>query len=87
MTSLPKDVAKLGQEIKLFGKWDTQEFVMLIPIFSCVDSTSRQRRGQGHLVDRLHTSATRSLLATHGRAICQEAVQEGANAHRRASSR
>jgi small subunit ribosomal protein S5e len=25
--TLPKDVSKLGQEVKLFGKWDTQEFV------------------------------------------------------------
>ncbi|KAF8893986.1 40s ribosomal protein s5-1 [Infundibulicybe gibba] len=24
-TTLPKDISKLGQEIKLFGKWDTQE--------------------------------------------------------------
>ncbi|KAG1766958.1 ribosomal protein S7 domain-containing protein [Suillus occidentalis] len=24
-TTLPKDVSKLGQEIKLFGKWDTQD--------------------------------------------------------------
>lgn len=26
-TTLPKDVSKLGQEIKLFGKWETQEYV------------------------------------------------------------
>jgi hypothetical protein len=25
--TLPKEVSKLGQEVKLFGKWDTQEFV------------------------------------------------------------
>ena len=25
--TLPKEVSKLGQEIKLFGKWDTQECV------------------------------------------------------------
>ena len=25
--TLPKDVSKLGQEIKLFGKWETQECV------------------------------------------------------------
>jgi small subunit ribosomal protein S5e len=25
--TLPRDVSKLGQEVKLFGKWDTQEFV------------------------------------------------------------
>jgi len=24
-TTLPKDISKLGQEVKLFGKWDTQE--------------------------------------------------------------
>ncbi|KAF7361780.1 40S ribosomal protein [Mycena venus] len=24
-TTLPKDISKLGQEIKLFGKWDTQD--------------------------------------------------------------
>ena len=23
--ALPKDISKLGQEVKLFGKWDTQE--------------------------------------------------------------
>ena len=26
--ALPKDVSKLGQEVKLFGKWDTQECVL-----------------------------------------------------------
>jgi hypothetical protein len=25
-TTLPKDISKLGQEVKLFGKWDTQEY-------------------------------------------------------------
>lgn len=25
VTTLPKDISKLGQEVKLFGKWDTQE--------------------------------------------------------------
>src|ERR1700722_186522 len=25
VTTLPKEISKLGQEIKLFGKWDTQE--------------------------------------------------------------
>lgn len=25
--SIPKDVSKLGQEVKLFGRWDTQECV------------------------------------------------------------
>jgi small subunit ribosomal protein S5e len=29
--TLPKDVSKLGQEVKLFGKWDTQEFVPSAP--------------------------------------------------------
>jgi hypothetical protein len=30
--TLPKEVSRLGQEIKLFGKWDTQEFVLsLLP--------------------------------------------------------
>ncbi|KAG9220653.1 hypothetical protein CCMSSC00406_0003752 [Pleurotus cornucopiae] len=24
-TTLPKDISKLGQEVKLFGKWDTQD--------------------------------------------------------------
>lgn len=24
-TTLPKDISRLGQEVKLFGKWDTQE--------------------------------------------------------------
>ena len=28
-TALPKDVSKLGQDVKLFGKWDTQECVMI----------------------------------------------------------
>lgn len=26
-TTLPKDISKLGQEVKLFGKWETQECV------------------------------------------------------------
>jgi len=25
-TTLPKDISRLGQEVKLFGKWDTQEY-------------------------------------------------------------
>ena len=28
--TLPKDVSKLGSEIKLFGKWDTQECVLCL---------------------------------------------------------
>jgi small subunit ribosomal protein S5e len=26
-TTLPKEISRIGQEIKLFGKWDTQEYV------------------------------------------------------------
>ena len=29
-TVLPKDVSKLGQEVKLFGKWETQECVFVL---------------------------------------------------------
>lgn len=29
--TLPKDVSKLGQDVKLFGKWDTQECVQFHP--------------------------------------------------------
>ena len=29
-TVLPKDISKLGQEVKLFGKWETQECVLLL---------------------------------------------------------
>lgn len=36
--ALPKDVSKLGQDVKLFGKWDTQECVMLLMITSSEDS-------------------------------------------------
>lgn len=28
--TLPKDLSKLGQEVKLFGKWDTQECVSFL---------------------------------------------------------
>lgn len=28
--TLPKDLSKLGQEVKLFGKWDTQECVIFL---------------------------------------------------------
>jgi len=28
-TTLPKEISKLGQEVKLFGKWDTQEWVAI----------------------------------------------------------
>jgi small subunit ribosomal protein S5e len=28
VATLPKDVAKLGQEVKLFGKWDTHKCVL-----------------------------------------------------------
>jgi hypothetical protein len=27
---LPKDISKLGQEVKLFGKWETQEYVQSV---------------------------------------------------------
>lgn len=33
--ALPKDVSNLGQEIKLFGKWDTQEYVLRILVHWC----------------------------------------------------
>lgn len=29
-TTLPKEISKLGQEVKLFGKWDTQEWAAII---------------------------------------------------------
>jgi hypothetical protein len=29
--TLPKDISKLGSEVKLFGKWDTQESVSFYP--------------------------------------------------------
>lgn len=29
VATLPKDISKLGQEIKLFGKWETQECALL----------------------------------------------------------
>ena len=28
VTTLPKEVSKIGSEVKLFGKWDTQECVL-----------------------------------------------------------
>lgn len=28
VTTLPKDISKLGSEVKLFAKWDTQEYVV-----------------------------------------------------------
>lgn len=28
VATLPKDVSRLGQEVKLFGKWETQECVL-----------------------------------------------------------
>jgi small subunit ribosomal protein S5e len=31
--TLPKDVSRLGQEVKLFGKWDTQECVPELSIY------------------------------------------------------
>ena len=27
--TLPKDISRIGQEIKLFGKWDTQEYASI----------------------------------------------------------
>lgn len=29
--TLPKDVSRIGQEIKLFGKWETQEYASIYP--------------------------------------------------------
>jgi hypothetical protein len=52
VATLPKEVSKLGGEVKLFGKWETQEFVpyrcralagvvMIVPILHLVASRSR----------------------------------------------
>jgi hypothetical protein len=82
--TLPKDVSKLGQEVKLFGKWDTQEFVLslllhgwtrrlTIPLF--------QRRGEGYLADGLHPNTPCCLSSPYRWSIRQEAVQEGSDAH------
>jgi small subunit ribosomal protein S5e len=34
VATLPKDISKLGQEIKLFGKWETQECALLSIAFA-----------------------------------------------------
>lgn len=88
-TTLPKDVSKLGQEIKLFGKWDTQECVEfdLPEHLPCIDMIPVQRRSEGYFLDGLHPSPPRCLLASHCWPLCQEAVQEGTNAYRRAVGR
>jgi small subunit ribosomal protein S5e len=80
-TSLPRDVSKLGQEIKLFGKWDTQEYASSVTLFSLLTNSS-QRRSQGHLANRLYPSSPCRLPATHRRPLRQEAVQEGSDAYR-----
>jgi hypothetical protein len=85
--ALPKDISKLGQEIKLFGKWDTQEFVSSsVPLVSYF-LTPSQCGSQGHLLDGLHPSPARGVPTPHRRPLRKEAVQKGTNAHRRASRR
>jgi small subunit ribosomal protein S5e len=82
--SLPKDVSKLGQEVKLFGKWDTQEFVpSLLPYARTeeINCSTFQRRGEGHLTDGLHPNTPCRLSSPYRWPIRQEAVQEGSNAN------
>ncbi|KAF7376254.1 40S ribosomal protein [Mycena sanguinolenta] len=69
-TTLPKDISKLGQDIKLFGKWDTQDVE--------VKDIS--------LTDYIQTRNA-VYLPPHRRPLCQEAVQKGPDAHRRAIGR
>jgi hypothetical protein len=88
-TTLPKEVSRLGQEIKLFGKWDTQEYLQFYMHARVgVDlHISSKRRGERHLINGLHPSSARRVSPTHSRPICQETIQEGADAHRRALGR
>ena len=89
--ALPKDVSKLGQEVKLFGKWDTQECVLSISkrrsrnhLTKCATflPSYGQCRGQGHLPHGLHPNPPCRLPPPHGWPLLEEAVQEGADAHR-----
>lgn len=41
--ALPRDVSKLGQEIKLFGKWETHGYVQRCPLDYCKRLTSGLR--------------------------------------------
>jgi hypothetical protein len=80
--TLPKEVSKLGQEVKLFGKWDTQEFVQSrLSLTKEVDCYIFQRRSEGHLTDRLHSNPPCCLSSPYRWSIRQKAVQEGSNAH------
>ena len=87
--TLPKDVSRLGQEVKLFGKWDTQECVFnTTPCTDMpIDCFSLQRRGERYFPDRLHSNPARRLSPPYCRPICQETVQEGSNAHSRTACR
>jgi hypothetical protein len=91
-TTLPKDISKLGQEIKLFGKWDTQESVQSLsrlgePASPIYYSFCFQCRSKRHFLDGLHPDAQCCLPPPHRRPLRQEAVQKGADAHRRAIGR
>jgi hypothetical protein len=81
--TLPKEVSKLGQEVKLFGKWDTQEFVasLALSLTKEIDCSTFQRRSEGHLADRLHSNPPCRLSSPYRWSIRQEAVQEGSDAH------
>ena len=83
--TLPKDVSRLGQEIKLFGKWETHGCVLKIR--SNYDGQLErlvQNRSKGHLPPRLHSNPPCCLPPPHRWSLRQEAVQEGPDAHRRA---
>jgi len=84
--ALPRDVSKLGQEVKLFGKWETHGYAPHV----CSDYGGRlnlwlQNRNKRHLPPRLHSNPPRRLPPSHRWSLRQEAVQEGPNAHRRAT--
>lgn len=83
--TLPKEVSKLGQEVKLFGKWDTQEFVqsllLYVSLTKVTDCSTFQRRGEGYLADRLHSNPTCRLSSSYRWSIRQETVQESSDAY------
>lgn len=52
-TTLPKEISKLGSEVKLFGKWDTHECV--------APPSAAQKSGRLKIMEKLmmHRAASR----------------------------
>ena len=80
--ALPKEVSRLGQEVKLFGKWETHGYVLRNRSnYRGQLKASFQNRSKRHLTPRLHPNPPCRLPPAYRWSLRQEAIQEGPDAH------